>query len=118
MFRMHVSQQRTKSIIESLSLSSLCIPALVRPQILVYVGIFILQGPFPSEPSTPLPSLGVLPPALHSLLESAVRDPRPLLMAWLIGNLGYAARETHNWYKDKFRSEYPASRKSLVPFLF
>ena len=31
--------------------------------------------------------------------------------------LGWRAVKTHQWYQDKFKSEYPEDRKAFIPFL-
>eukprot|EP00898_Chlorokybus_atmophyticus_P005225 jgi/Chlat1/5703/Chrsp38S05524 len=41
-----------------------------------------------------------------------------LLLAWVVANLALAARHTHAWYHKKFKEDYPASRRALVPILF
>jgi 3-oxo-5-alpha-steroid 4-dehydrogenase 1 len=37
--------------------------------------------------------------------------------AWTIANLAPRAREHHRWYKDRF-SDYPASRRALIPSIW
>jgi 3-oxo-5-alpha-steroid 4-dehydrogenase 1 len=37
---------------------------------------------------------------------------------WTAANLAPRAHATRDWYRDKFREEYPRSRRALVPFLF
>lgn len=36
---------------------------------------------------------------------------------WVVVNLILAARMTHAWYKEHFKT-YPATRKALIPFLY
>ena len=31
--------------------------------------------------------------------------------------LGWRAVKTHQWYQDKFKSDYPPDRKAFIPFL-
>ena len=31
--------------------------------------------------------------------------------------LGWRAVKTHQWYQDKFKSDYPADRKAFIPFI-
>lgn len=49
---------------------------------------------------------------------SGWRDPMLPQLLWVVFNLAYSARESHQWYKDKFGSDYPASRRAMVPWLF
>lgn len=32
-------------------------------------------------------------------------------------NIGPRAIQHHNWYKDKFKGEYPKERKAFIPFI-
>jgi 3-oxo-5-alpha-steroid 4-dehydrogenase 1 len=46
------------------------------------------------------------------------QSPAGLLFAvYTATNLVPRALSNHRWYQDKFREEYPASRKAIVPFL-
>ena len=37
---------------------------------------------------------------------------------WTFANLAPRAVTTRQWYRSKFREEYPRSRKALIPFIF
>ncbi|KAJ3680077.1 hypothetical protein LUZ60_016355 [Juncus effusus] len=40
-----------------------------------------------------------------------------LLFIFVVVNLGFAAAETHRWYKQKFE-DYPKSRRAIIPFIY
>ncbi|GMH36160.1 hypothetical protein BSKO_04028 [Bryopsis sp. KO-2023] len=39
-----------------------------------------------------------------------------LLLWWVVANLLFAGRQTHQWYLNRFE-EYPTTRKAIIPFL-
>ncbi|KAJ2235975.1 hypothetical protein IWW45_002161 [Coemansia sp. RSA 485] len=39
-------------------------------------------------------------------------------ICWTVVNLGITARETQQWYRQKFGPEYPQGRKALVPYVW
>jgi 3-oxo-5-alpha-steroid 4-dehydrogenase 3 len=39
------------------------------------------------------------------------------VLVFVVSNQTIAALITHKWYHDRFKSQYPANRKALIPYL-
>lgn len=71
------------------------------------------------------PASGARPLALHSSLRKtpswwAVTFMCNAQVAFAVCtalNIGPRAIQHHRWYHTKFKGEYPAKRKALIPFL-
>ncbi|KAI9495318.1 3-oxo-5-alpha-steroid 4-dehydrogenase-domain-containing protein [Zychaea mexicana] len=43
--------------------------------------------------------------------------PALAFLATTVGNLFPRANRAHAWYKDQFKTEYPSSRKAIIPYI-
>eukprot|EP01135_Chromosphaera_perkinsii_P011377 Nk52_evm22s2391 gene=Nk52_evmTU22s2391 len=40
-----------------------------------------------------------------------------MIPIFVFANLSFTALETHRWYKEKFREQYPSGRKAIIPLI-